>query len=93
MKNLIILTLVLILTGCASQMSWHVKYLEQTQKELSVAYSDSLTTLESLAVTMINQRDATINLYKSLIVDFVILSDSALVDSLLKKHGMTYQKP
>jgi len=95
-KKLLVLVLVLVLAGCASQKSWHVKYLEkdlEIQKDLSVAYADSLATISNLAVSVINQRDANIQLYQVLIEDFILLSDSVLVDSLLKKHGVSYTKP
>ena len=101
MKKLLIIALVLVfLVGCVSQKAlqtqkWHIEYLQvdlQNYKKLSAAYADSLKSTRTLAISTINQQNAKIKLYEPLIREFIVLSNSTIVDSLLKKYGLKLGK-
>ena len=88
MKKLIVIVIALaILVSCASQKSWHIKYLEKDLK----AHKDSLNSFRQIATQAIieerNKHKATITAFE----DFILITDKSIADSLLIKHKMKYQ--
>ena len=101
MKKLIVVLVVLLLSGCATQKSlqlhkWHVEYLQndlEQYKTNNIAYTDSIRAIRQVATQIIQRNDETINGMKLLVQEFIIVTDVDVADSLLKKYKISYKFP
>ena len=86
MKLIIITTIILLLSGCASNIT--TRYNSYLQLELIELLDDNYAISDTLETVKENNA-----IFRSVLRDFVTVSDESISSAILKRHGIVYELP